>query len=611
MKIHEEVQSVKVVGGGEASAFKISNNVVAFKILSDRLYTNKIRAIIRELSCNACDAHVSVDKADIPFDIKLPDFFEKVFSIRDYGTGIDPAEIADVYCNYFNSTKRDSDEVVGQLGLGSKSPFAYTDQFSVSSFFNGTVYHYLAYLNEEGFPTIKELSSETTQEPNGLFVSLIVKESDWTRFPKEAKNILRVFPTKPNGIVLDDFGYKSRFEKNGLEIYTGIDREFLGLAESSKNNTGILMGNIVYPISIEGLHNFLVKVPIGFVNFQPSREHLSLDKYTEANIQKIKDTINEIYTEESDKYDKDSYEGILAHNLAFSSFGRYDSIKIPTSTPTDLYIVTRGKRVEQSRDNKLGFSIKQSKTIYDFQEGFYRHIDGVSDLHYCENGLEKYPRGFIILWDKGGISDKLWDSIPLVTSLEKRPLKRTKYLVNNEIIDVFYPPQGIITQERLDKFKLPCAWMPRNEWMGKYGDSLRRYVYLKHDLILLPKVRQLKFFTNDSVKHEEMVNAFKRGEKIRDIINSYSKIGDFNSILDKFDILNGKEKYFVKALKKAYGKIWPHFNSRYAADYYSSRVKITEKTKKLVEQNTLLKIFDESRTFKNNFEDVIKKLQTL
>ena len=69
----------------EISDFKIKNSAAAFAVLSSSIYSNKIRAIIRELSCNAYDSHVAAGKADIPFHIHLPSTFECYFSIRDFG----------------------------------------------------------------------------------------------------------------------------------------------------------------------------------------------------------------------------------------------------------------------------------------------------------------------------------------------------------------------------------------------------------------------------------------------------------------------------------------------------------------------------------------------
>ena len=114
---------------GETGEFRIRNSAKAFSILSSGLYANKIRAIIRELSCNAVDSHVAAGKADVPFEVHLPTALSPWFSIRDFGTGLSHEQVTKIYTTYFESTKTDSNDFIGALGLGSKSPFSYTNNF--------------------------------------------------------------------------------------------------------------------------------------------------------------------------------------------------------------------------------------------------------------------------------------------------------------------------------------------------------------------------------------------------------------------------------------------------------------------------------------------------
>ena len=77
MKLHSAVQDQAIVSNvGEIGEFRIRNSAKAFNILSSGLYANKIRAIIRELSCNAVDSHVAAGKANTPFDVHLPNALE-------------------------------------------------------------------------------------------------------------------------------------------------------------------------------------------------------------------------------------------------------------------------------------------------------------------------------------------------------------------------------------------------------------------------------------------------------------------------------------------------------------------------------------------------------
>lgn len=136
------------------TSFKITASAKAFVVLSSGLYSDKVRAVVRELSCNAYDSHVAAGKKDVPFNVHLPTQFEPWFSVRDFGTGMTKEQVLDLYSTYFESTKTQSNDFVGALGLGSKSPFSYVENFSVVSTKDGKTGYYTAYINEAGFPAI-------------------------------------------------------------------------------------------------------------------------------------------------------------------------------------------------------------------------------------------------------------------------------------------------------------------------------------------------------------------------------------------------------------------------------------------------------------------------
>jgi hypothetical protein len=133
MKLQQDTSAVTVRGAaGAPSDFGIVASKEAFKILSSGLYKQKVRACIRELCCNARDAHVAAGKAAVPFTLQLPTMFDLTFSVRDDGTGLSHEDVLSLYTTYFGTNKSDSNDYVGALGLGSKSPFCYTDMFSVT-----------------------------------------------------------------------------------------------------------------------------------------------------------------------------------------------------------------------------------------------------------------------------------------------------------------------------------------------------------------------------------------------------------------------------------------------------------------------------------------------
>ena len=190
MKTHIENREIKTSADFAQTNFTIKASSKAFKILSDSLYSDKIRAVIRELSCNAYDSHIQAGN-DMNFDVHLPSRLDSTFYIRDYGTGLSKEDCEHLYTTYFDSTKTNTNDAVGCLGLGSKSPFAYTTMFTVTSFFNGFQYVYSAILNEQGMPTILLVNESETDEHNGLKVQFSVNEVDVSEFLAKSEKVFK------------------------------------------------------------------------------------------------------------------------------------------------------------------------------------------------------------------------------------------------------------------------------------------------------------------------------------------------------------------------------------------------------------------------------------
>lgn len=278
---------------GEIGEFRIRNSAKAFSILSSGLYANKIRAIIRELSCNAVDSHVAAGKEQVPFDIHLPNTLEPWFAIRDYGLGLSHDQVTNIYTTYFESTKTDSNAFIGALGLGSKSPFGYTDNFTVTAIKDGRKGIYTAFINETGVPSIALMAEEQTTEPNGVEIMMAVAEqNDFYNFRSEAAHVYTHFKLRPVVAGCSNFKFNEPVFKE-KDIVPGV--HYL-----SNSYSYALMGNIAYPINVPQakttlgeLHSLLdcglmIEFNIGDLDFQPSREGLS---YIPSTIAAIKDKL--------------------------------------------------------------------------------------------------------------------------------------------------------------------------------------------------------------------------------------------------------------------------------------------------------------------------------
>lgn len=300
MKLQHHGEEVEVLGSAPSGkvGFQIKTSALAFKILSEGLYSDKIKAVIRELSTNAFDAMVEAGKRDQPFKVHLPTRYEPWFSVKDEGVGMSHDRILHNYCTYFGSSKNDTNDQVGCLGLGSKSPFAYTETFSVTSIKDGKKRTYTALVSEQGYPEVMEIPlgeedgqpvfEVNTDEPNGVEVSFPVKESDIYEFHNKARSVYLDFPVKPE-TNLSDF----RIGKIEYTVKKATWRMRKPCNDLSwHTHVRVVQGCVAYPLDHNQIgfrHPLLdslidLHVPIGDVEITPSREAISYTEFTRKNL---------------------------------------------------------------------------------------------------------------------------------------------------------------------------------------------------------------------------------------------------------------------------------------------------------------------------------------
>lgn len=276
---------------GAISTAQINMDGFAFQALSGKnLYKNMIRAIVREISCNALDAHVMAGTQDRPFDVHIPTALEPYFSVRDYGIGLDDDGVRNVYLTYFGSTKRDDNTQIGAWGLGSKSPLGYTDNFTVTAVKDGIERIYSVFKNENGIPSISIICENPTDKHNGLEVQMaVVDDADINEFKKEALCVFQYFAIKPN------FNIEMNFPEDDY-IVKGLGGN-INVCNGFFINSVVVHGNIAYTLdgsmlklAWDGYERKLIDygielhMPHGTVEYAMSREELSYTPDTIANI---------------------------------------------------------------------------------------------------------------------------------------------------------------------------------------------------------------------------------------------------------------------------------------------------------------------------------------
>ena len=273
-------------------AFTIKASAKAFKLLSSNLYSDKPLAIVREIGCNALDSHFMAGKLDVPFKVVLPSDMHPWFEVIDYGTGLSDEQVKNVFTTYFESTKTESNDQIGAMGLGSKSPFAYTDAFEVFARQDGVQNQYTCFLNQSGAPEIFliEQMIDATFE-NGVTIKVPVKKNDYQLFINAAKKAYKFFPVKP---IVGANTVNWHWDEP-IYVFEGTNFKTV----SNDKTIYALMGPVAYPVDMSQLKGpaafltgyqqragkgFVVQYKIGDLDVNAGREGLSYDKTTISNL---------------------------------------------------------------------------------------------------------------------------------------------------------------------------------------------------------------------------------------------------------------------------------------------------------------------------------------
>lgn len=405
MKLADRTVDTHSAGIHSASGFTIAQTSKMFKILSDSLYSDKVMAVIRELSTNAYDSHVSAGNKN-PFKVILPNATNPNFVVRDYGTGLSQADMENLYTTYGASNKNDSNDFVGCLGLGSKSPFAYTKSFTTSSYFNGKKFTYIAAIDDAGVPTLNLFGVTETNEPNGLEITFAVKQHDFYEFSQKAVRVFHYFKMKPiiEGGVNHQFDgeYSARnivLSGTGWRVCRFNNNLFPHLGHRVDSGVIAIMGNIAYPVEeshiigedkqttndaiqkwnrtfgkadIDSWKSFVGEIinqnlyleldfSIGELEMDVSREGL---QYTKQVIKTIREKTQEIYLELKDEFSKK----IAAAKTKVEAIGLYYSLNDLAGNwgVGASWTDANGKKHNINSGQDLEYKIPSGKSFYVF-----------------------------------------------------------------------------------------------------------------------------------------------------------------------------------------------------------------------------------------------------
>jgi hypothetical protein len=183
-------ESDVLIVGGESHGIGVSKEDSAklLYILTQGLYKDPITAIVRELVSNMVDSHTDCEYSieDKPGFVKLTD---NCIYFIDQGSGMSRETVDNVYSTLLASTKENDSNAIGAWGLGSKTPWAYSDTFYVTTCKDGDKRTYM--LVKDGLDSKIVLISEEegTEDGTTVFIN-IDNPKEWD---KKIRNVLCCF----------------------------------------------------------------------------------------------------------------------------------------------------------------------------------------------------------------------------------------------------------------------------------------------------------------------------------------------------------------------------------------------------------------------------------
>lgn len=289
------------IQGGVGFSFSESAATKLYQMMSNYLYSDKEYAVISELSANAIDAHQLVGKQEVPIKIQLPTRFESEFVVRDFGPGLSEDHVYKFLTAYGESSKGGTNDQIGFWGIGSKSPAAVSDSWSIISHHAGKKMHFEVFVTTDGIPTLKKIFEGDSDE-TGLEVRVPIATAQYQQWTNAAERAFKYYPIKPTvnqklNYSAVDYHVKGNgwarakgYHKGGRLIvtmreYTLDFNKVMSHLPASSPIRNMLNGNF---------NGFDMFFGVGEIDLSISREQI---QYNDKTIKAIVDRIQKMYDE--------------------------------------------------------------------------------------------------------------------------------------------------------------------------------------------------------------------------------------------------------------------------------------------------------------------------
>lgn len=361
-----------------STEFSVSNDSAKiFSFLSNFLYKDKERSVITELCSNALDAHKALGKESTPIKVCLPTDLQKEFKVRDFGTGLSEAQIYEFLTKYGSSSKGKSNDFIGGFGIGSKSPAAVTDTWTVNSYHDGFETSYLIHVNDRGIPSINKLFSKPTTE-TGLEV--IVPTKNTHAWHQSAEKVFEHYDVVP-----EIKGSQRKFSNITFEFNYNDLVKFRARSTTSYPSVHILLNRRSYELDMSKVGSespfkatMYIPFPTSSLSVSLSREDLQYDSRT---TDAIKERFEKIWARLSQdwKHEVSNAVGIFDYQLAASAFKK--KYLVTTEACAFFAKTHKDKHADEVDFSNLGYFTLNMGA----HEGAVQYCDG-SSVKVIKNG---------------------------------------------------------------------------------------------------------------------------------------------------------------------------------------------------------------------------------
>lgn len=305
MRLAAPASTLVTVGDGAADAATMSSRVdpEGARRMMDiliNLYADRRLAVVREYVSNAVDATRAAGSTD-PVRVTSPTGLEPNLIVADNGVGMTAAEVEAVFLAFAASTKRDSNDLIGGLGVGAKSALTLSESFLIDTVKGGR--RTLVRAARDLTHTVL-LADAASELPTGTTITIGVDTGAdtgaWDRV------IAEVASAHPEGTVLVD-GQPVPSMAGGPQWIGPVSCRGAG---DHRPAVTILSGGTLFDSVPEiardvlehtRLQSVIVELPIGSFDHTPSRESIVATERTTAAVRNALAQFDAAYADLSDR----------------------------------------------------------------------------------------------------------------------------------------------------------------------------------------------------------------------------------------------------------------------------------------------------------------------